>query len=181
MVDAVAAVLARHPKEKVLVHTVSYDLARALCDGLRSGPSRVYKYTTARERDTALRQFREHSEEGAVLVAPSMDRGVDLPGDECAVIVIAKVPFPNIGDRQINARLRAPGGKTWYTVQTARTIVQMSGRGMRHTNDHCTTYILDSQFVNNLWNKARRLFPPWWVEAIDWSDNLELPNVNYSL
>jgi hypothetical protein len=53
-------------------------------------------------------------------------------------------------------------------VEAIRTLVQMSGRGMRHTDDWCHTWILDNQFKTNLW-KSRRFIPAWWQEAIVWS------------
>jgi Rad3-related DNA helicase len=103
-----------------------------------------------------------------VLVAPSMDRGVDLADDLCRVVVIAKVPFPYLGDRQVSARLHSPGGQTWYNVQTIRSIVQMTGRATRHSSDRSTSYILDSQFERQVWWKGRQLFPGWWTDALDW-------------
>jgi Rad3-related DNA helicase len=84
--------------------------------------------------------------------------------------VICKVPFPNLGDKQISARLHSKGGNLWYRVQAVRSIVQMSGRGMRHEDDYCETYILDSQFVSNLWKQSKQLFPNWWVEALRWNE-----------
>mgnify|MGYP001558119374 FL=1 len=41
----------------------------------------------------------------------------------------------------------------------------MSGRGMRHKDDWCRTYILDAQF-GPLWLKWRHLFPKWFQEAV---------------
>jgi Rad3-related DNA helicase len=96
-----------------------------------------------------------------------LDRGVDLPDEQCRVVIIAKVPYPYLGDRQVNARLHSKGGQVWYNVQTVRSIVQMTGRGVRHEDDWCVSYIIDSQF-NNLWSRGRGLFPLWWKEAMEW-------------
>jgi Rad3-related DNA helicase len=105
------------------------------------------------------------SRPGSILFAQSMDRGIDLPGEACRVQVIAKIPFPSLGDRRTAARLYLPGGQDWYTVQTVRSIVQMTGRGVRSADDWATTYIFDAQF-RNLW-KQRSLFPAYWREAVD--------------
>lgn len=60
-----------------------------------------------------------------------------------------------------------PGGDNWYQSQAIKTLIQMSGRAIRHADDKATTYILDSQFTDNMWSK-KFLFPRWWTEAIIW-------------
>lgn len=180
LVDGIRSIVAQHPRDNVLVHTVSYQLT----DYLRRSLGRdlaVYSYSNAAERDRTLRNFTSQQSQhdacdnesegmprGCVLLAPSLDRGVDLPDDQCRVIVIAKIPYPYLGDRQIQQRLYGTrNGRVWYTVQTVRSIIQMAGRGMRHAEDHCVTYILDAQF-SNLWNEGRRFFPQWFKEAVVW-------------
>jgi Rad3-related DNA helicase len=98
-----------------------------------------------------------------VLLAPSLERGVDLPKDQCGVIIIAKVPYPSIGDKQVNTRLYStPNGQLWFQVQTVRAIVQSTGRGMRSADDFCISYILDKQFAKI----PKELLPGYWKEAI---------------
>lgn len=168
---AIQAILLKHPRDRVLIHTVSYNLTELLAYQLRRGkyqvPGRnIVTYTEGRDRHRALQQYRDVP--GSVLLAPSMERGIDLPGDMCRVQIIAKVPFPYLGDRQVNARMRMGNeGQVWYAVQTVRDIVQMCGRGMRYADDQCTTYILDQQFAKNLWQKNKGLFPGWFKEAVD--------------
>jgi Rad3-related DNA helicase len=103
--------------------------------------------------------------EDAVLLAPSFERGIDLPEEDCQVIIIAKVPYPYLGDKQISARMRTRGGQTWYAVQTIRSIAQMTGRGMRSAGDWCDTYVLDAQF-RRIYKDHKRLFPKWWRESL---------------
>lgn len=80
-----------------------------------------------------------------------------------------KVPYPNLGDRMVRMRAYMGGeGRAWYQSQTVRTIVQMAGRGMRHKDDWCETYILDSQFGEGVWSRGRQLFPQWFREAMVW-------------
>jgi Rad3-related DNA helicase len=95
-----------------------------------------------------------------------MDRGVDLPDDLCKCQVIAKVPYPNLGDKQVSARLHnTKDGKLWYAAETARTIVQMCGRGVRHANDECVVYVLDSSFLR-WYAQWQLLLPVWFRQAI---------------
>jgi Rad3-related DNA helicase len=171
MVEAVGHVLDRHPGERVLVHTVSYAWTQFLHDNLRlTHGSRLLSYANSQERESILETYKSRPD--AVLLAPSLDRGIDLPYELCSVIVITKVPYPNLGDQQIKKRFYGTGqaGKNWYVTETIRSIVQMTGRGMRHRDDYCTTYILDSQFRSNVWANSigRTRIPRWWTDALSW-------------
>jgi len=156
---------------RTVIHTVSYSLARdihrSLSDYYRARGRLVVTYALAGERAAALSQYIRTP--GSILVAPSADRGVDLPDDLCRLQIIAKVPFPNLGDRMVSMRLHMDGGQTWYTAETIRTIVQMAGRGVRHKDDYCQTMILDSQFAS-VWARGKGLFPRWFKEAIVWEN-----------
>lgn len=151
---------------KVLVHTVSASLARYVYEHSRhSGRMLVYGFNGL-GREKVLETFKA-SEKPAVLVAQSMDRGVDLPDALARVVIILKVPYPDLGDRQVSKRVYASkDGKSWYQTQTWRTLVQMSGRGMRHERDSCVVEILDAQFGERLWPQSKRLAPRWWTEAL---------------
>ena len=165
---AIARICEQHPGERVLVHTVAYGLNDRLVDALRHERGfdrKVVTYRRAADREQALAEYRRTP--GAVLLSPSMERGVDLPGDLCRVVVVAKVPFPALGDKRVSARVHLPGGQQWYTVQAIRDVVQMTGRGVRSATDHATTYILDRQFVTNLYGRNEMLFPKWWRDAVD--------------
>jgi len=161
---AISQLLARAPG-RVLIHTVSYDLNDYLYKELRDArPS--FTYAKSSDKDLAIRRYRD--QDSSVLYAPSLERGVDLPDDFCRHIVVAKIPFPNLGDKQISSRLYSRGGQSWYAMKTIRSLVQMTGRGMRSENDWCNSYILDSQFLTHIWNRTRHLLPAWWKEALVW-------------
>jgi len=131
-----------------------------------SGTGRtVIAYTHASQKEDALAEFRRTK--GAILIASSMERGVDLKGDDCRVQIIAKCPYPYLGDPQVSKRMNGPGGQEWYSVTTVRSIVQMTGRGVRNKEDWCHTYILDAQFGSNVLKRSKRLFPKWWIEAME--------------
>jgi ATP-dependent DNA helicase DinG len=167
MVDRIAEDLKRHPDDRVLVHTVSYAFTEYVYQKLIKRTSRsVFRYTSARGKDAALRDYLDFP--SSILLAPSMDRGVDLPGEACRVQMITKVPFPNVKDRQIQKRMYGSGGRTWYAVQTVRTLVQMCGRAIRSKDDWAVTYVYDQDFGSNLWARNRYLFPKWFQEAIVW-------------
>jgi len=161
---ALTQIMDRHPDDRIMVHTVSYQLNRKLYDVLKGHGRFLATYQNAKEREAALSLYL--ASDNGVLLAPSMERGVDLKGDAARVVVVAKCPLPALGDRRIAARTRLPGGQLWYTVQTVRDIVQMTGRGVRSADDWCTTYILDAQFTKNVW-RNKHLLPQWWRDAVD--------------
>lgn len=163
--DAIKTLLTTRTAGRVLIHTVSYDLNGYLYDELSNlRPS--FTYQESKGKDRALASYRAN--DSAVLFAPSMERGLDLPHDFCRHIIIPKIPFPSLGDKQISARLHSRGGQLWYSVLTIRTLIQMTGRGMRDVSDQCNSYILDAQFISNIWRKSGHLLPRWWVDALIW-------------
>jgi ATP-dependent DNA helicase DinG len=163
--DGIAKVLDEgEPGSNVLVHTVSYDLTKYLAE--QDWDREVLSYNSSDQRSDILRRVYSNPG-GGLLLAPSFDRGIDLPDDLCRIQIVAKVPFPNLGDRQVGARLHSAGGQQWYNVQTARSLIQMTGRGVRHKEDWCRTYILDTQFIK-FWKQNKYLFPEWWADALVW-------------
>jgi Rad3-related DNA helicase len=104
-----------------------------------------------------------------VFVSPSSTRGVDLPDGLCRFIIIPKAPFQSKADKLVKSRLYTPGGLGgfWYRAMCAMDIVQASGRGVRHQDDHCTTYLLDKQ-IEKLVVNNQNLFPRYWIEAVDY-------------
>ncbi len=164
----VARVLEKHPGVNVLVHTVSYRLAREIAEGV-DDVRPVITYDQARSRETALAAFKGYAGKGgAILVASSMDRGVDLPHQMCRVQVVCKVPMPSLGSRQVGERMRGRGGQAWYLMETVRSMVQMTGRGVRNVDDWCVTYILDAYFSKTLKDGKRAgMFPEWWIEGLE--------------
>jgi len=162
LADAVLAILAHHQEHRVLVHTVSYKLAKDLRRLLPSD-DRYFWLEGSAQLEGMLSDYLARPD--SVLIAPALERGLDLPDDACRVVIICKAPFPSLGDPQVNARMNLPGGRQWYTDQTLRSLVQMTGRGVRHETDWCITYVLDNQ-VDRLVNQYHSRLPSWWLEAV---------------
>ncbi len=162
LVKRVAEIIDEHPDEKILVHTVSYEVRNYLKDNLDQ--HRIITHDTFNRADI-LETFKG-SVKPLVLLSPSMDRGVDLPGEECRVIIIAKVPYPDLGDPQVNKRVHASkDGNNWYAHKAVSKIIQMSGRAVRNEKDYAETYILDRQF-KKVYVDHRKLFPAWFKESV---------------
>ena len=163
MAKTISKIAAHHSDERILVHTVSYQLADYLGKEVNDG--RFYTYRNANEREEALSAWLQSY--NGIMYAPSFDRGIDLADDKCRVVVVAKVPYPNLKDKQISNRLYSKGGQGWYSMLTVRSMVQMTGRAMRSKDDSCEIYLLDGQFMSNIWRKSRRMLPKWWSEALN--------------
>ena len=154
-------ILEKHKGDKGLIHTNSYKCQRYINRNLPN--SRLISHTS-KNREEVLNYF-EKDENPLVLVSPSMSEGVDLPYDKCRFQVIYKIPFPYLGDKQVDMRRRRD--QKWYAYKTVMTLMQAYGRGMRAEDDSCYTYILDSD-VNMILKSPlyRSLIPDFFKEAI---------------
>lgn len=169
VIEGTLKVLERHPGVNVLVHTHTYLLAKEFARALKVDGREVITYTESREKDYALERFKaKASSGGAIMVASSMDRGVDLPGDYCRVQVIVKVPMASLGSRQVSERLRGPGGQAWYAMETVRNVMQMTGRAVRSKEDWAVTYVLDQHFGKLLGDgKKMGMWAQWWLDGLE--------------
>lgn len=179
---AIEQICLRH-EGRVLVHTVSYALTQGLARRCRpmlpeARRRRVFSHLDSRSKNAAIKAWLDH--ENAVMFSPSMMRGVDLANDACRVQIIAKCPFPSLGDKQVSLRLHLPGGQLWYSVRTIRDIVQMTGRAVRSEDDWAVTYILDQQFVRNVWSRYRSLFLPSFTEVVRGNQDLRWLMAEYN-
>lgn len=163
LVKGIEKILDNHRGEKGMIHTVSWKLNQAVL-GLNN--PRLISHNT-HDKDDALEAFKRSTNK--VFVSPSSIRGVDLPDDLCRFVIIAKAPFQSLGDKLVSARVYGSGlGEFWYRSICAMDIVQASGRGVRHKDDYCTTYLLDRQ-IEKLVVDNQNLFPRYWMEAVDYA------------
>jgi ATP-dependent DNA helicase DinG len=98
-----------------------------------------------------------------VMVTPSMRLGVDLKDELARWQIIAKVPYPYLGDPQVKKRTEIDSG--WYEYQTITSIIQTYGRVCRSETDYGETYILDGKF-DDIFSRNMSYFPMWFKEAI---------------
>ncbi|HEX2865338.1 MAG TPA: helicase C-terminal domain-containing protein [Deinococcales bacterium] len=162
LAEAVSRLLDRHP-EKGIIHAHSYQILRYLLEALpERHQGRLIAHTSAAGREDALRRHLE-SDDGTVLITPSMTEGVDLADDQARWQVIVKVPYPYLGDAQVAARRAAD--PQWYEWRTALRLVQAYGRAVRSPTDRAVTYVLDAQFGGWVRRQGDRL-PGWFREAI---------------
>ena len=161
LVEAMTEIMEKHNNEKGLVHCVSHNRAKRLENDL---PSKRWLRTEPGMLAAAVEELKA-SKEPRILLSPSAERGLDLPDDDCRWTVLIKVPFPDLDNKQVKRRLYGSSdGEEWYAWETAKRIVQASGRGMRHPLDSNHAYILDKQF-DRLATQWEHLFPTWFKES----------------
>ena len=162
-------ILRKHSRDKGLIHSHSYQNSRFITQNIPN--SRLISHTSF-NRERVLEHF-EKDENPLVLVSPSMSEGVDLPYDNCRFQIIYKIPFPYLGDMQINFRQKKD--KRWYAYKTVMTIMQSYGRGMRAKDDSCTTYILDKDILMLFRSPLyKSLIPRFFKEAIVENDYIKI-------
>ena len=96
-----------------------------------------------------------------------MNEGVDLPGDLCRFQIIYKIPYPNTQDKQTKKRMKMDN--RWYKYQTALSLVQTVGRGMRYEDDYCMTYFIDNRLNDFILKDelSNNFLPDTFIEAIN--------------
>lgn len=156
-------ILEAHPEDKGIIHCHSYALGVKIYDYLRSRPigRRVLFASKAAERATLFSRHR-FSADPTVMLSPSIAEGFSFDDDLARFQIIAKVPFPYLGDRQVAAKMKLD--QDWYTLQTVMTVLQACGRIVRSDTDHGSTYILDHDFIR-LYEDNSKFFPKWFCES----------------
>jgi Rad3-related DNA helicase len=101
------------------------------------------------------------------MLSPSIAEGFSFDDDLARWQIIAKVPYPYLGDRQVAAKMKQD--RDWYVLQTVMTVLQACGRIVRSDIDHGTTYILDSDFIR-LFEDNTKFFPKWFKDAFKFYD-----------
>jgi ATP-dependent DNA helicase DinG len=159
LAEAIRRILATHPNEKGIIHCHSYKVSSYIMKNIKSKRLLTHK---SEDREDVLNQHIS-SKEPTVLVTPSMTEGVDLKGDASRFQIICKVPYPYLGDKLVQKRMRK--WSWWYPLQTAKTVIQSLGRSIRSSDDFAVSYILDSDW-NRFYGQNQDMFPDTFKEAV---------------
>ena len=152
-----------HRKDKGIIHTTSYEQLNFIKENIPQDNARRLLVTDPEIQRDEVIQEHINSVKPTVLISPSLHTGLDLKGELSRFQIITKVPYPNKGDRWINAKRHVD--EDWYYWQTALKLAQAYGRSIRSKEDWAKTYILDSAFGYFL-NKNRNVLPKWFIQAI---------------
>lgn len=163
--DEIRELAEHHTGKKGLVHTVSYDRAEALYERLSDiavlHDRKERRRKTGKDDQAFLDKW--YVSDKPVFLSPACMEGVDLVDDKCRWQVLAKVPYPNLGDSRVRFIANEREEWSWYNCQTNMKIMQSVGRGVRHPKDSCTYYVLDKCIHDVI---RRPEVPTWFTAAI---------------
>lgn len=156
----VSRILQLHSNEKGYIFTNSYKISNYLIKEVKT--DRFSYHDSAGDRMAALNKH-INSSNNTVLITPSMNIGIDLKDDLSRFQIIVKMPFPYLGDKQIQRKMQI--NKEWYIWKTLVELIQTVGRSIRSDDDYAVTYILDRDW-EMLYSRAKTILPPWFMESI---------------
>lgn len=157
LTTAIDTILDMHPEENGLIHTVSYMLANEVYKRSRH-KARMFM---TKDRNEMVGELR--TRKNVVVLSPSIEKGFDAKGDMARFQIVAKVPYPHLGDSLV--KYNASNTPGWYPRKTTLRVVQACGRVTRGVNDYGVTYVIDSNF-KRLYEGNPQLFPEWFKESV---------------
>jgi Rad3-related DNA helicase len=153
-------IMKRHAGHRGIIHCQSFELSSILREEV-ADPRFLFQGDFDNDKQAMLA---EHGRKRAsVIVAPSMAEGLDLKDDLARFQVIAKIPWPSLGDKVIKER--AARDEKYYAYLTALKLVQSYGRIVRSKDDWGHSYIVDTGF-ESFFARNYNLIPGWVREAI---------------
>lgn len=159
VVEILDQIISKHKGQRGIIHTGSYQFTNYIKSKSKH-TFRLMDYENSKEKASTLELFRK--KEDAVLMGPSLLEGLDLKDDVSRFQIFFKVPYPNISDPLIKAKMSA--SSEWYDWKTGISIMQGVGRSVRSKDDWAVTYVLDACF-RSLINK-QGFFPPSFADRI---------------
>ncbi|MES2626633.1 MAG: ATP-dependent DNA helicase DinG [Pseudomonadota bacterium] len=106
------------------------------------------------------RQTVDRQQASIIFGLASMAEGIDLPGNYCTHVVIAKIPFPvpnDPVDSTLGEWVKAQGRNPFQEIsipEAALRLIQASGRLLRQESDTGTITILDERLVTRSYGRA---------------------------
>lgn len=144
-----------HMHERGIIQTGSYQNAQHLLNALpREIKKRCLFYFDSDEKKQAIREFLDMDvpiNSNRILIGPTLIEGLNFPDNMCRFQICIKVPYAYLGNAYVKKKQECIKG--WYEYDAINKICQGIGRGIRHKDDWCTTYILDgciAQLVGKL-------------------------------
>ena len=159
-------IMDKHAGERGIIHCHSYVLGDRIAEFI-SQTEHAHRLIYPRKGEDRDEAFQQHSnfDEPSIIMSPSMTEGFDFADDLARWQVIAKVPYPSLGDAQVVAKMEED--QEWYNQQVASTILQAAGRVCRSDTDYGVTYCFDADLYQ-FWNKSKYLFPKWFQKSFIW-------------
>ena len=149
-----------------VIFTPSYKLAKDIDSVIRSDLEsfgyRVIINNNSDERNPCILDFTT-THDKVILISPSFSEGVNFNDDISRFAIIPKHPFLSLSSNRI--RRRSEIDQDWYISKSINTLIQQSGRSVRHEGDYAVTYILDIN-SRNIYNSNKDKMPSWFNDAV---------------
>ena len=155
----VAQILERHAGQRGIIHCHSNQLARDLFQGVDTDR---FLFQDHFNGDKKAMMEAHALRADSVIVAPAMAEGFDFKNELGRFQIIAKIPWPSLGDRVIKER--AAKNPAYYGWLTSLKLVQSYGRIVRSKDDWGYTYIVDGGF-ESFFGRNAAFLPTWFREA----------------
>ena len=160
----------RRPMQSAIDTLISRYVSKGFPWGVIHSVSKKYRdflLTESRFRGIMVTESKDHEQRVAdgrpsVLVSPSVTEGWDGVDNLCRFIIIPKVPFADLSDAWTRRRMNEDART--YAQQALVSIVQGAGRGMRHRDDFCDTWILDEAWAS-LYRRYKDWLPKSFIES----------------
>lgn len=164
MIQGIKTVCDIHKTENGIIHTTSFGVSEWLVTNLEGKiPQRIYHHNpdSGDDRNAVIKAF-SNATKPSVLISPSITEGLDLKYDLARFGIVAKIPYPYLGDQWVKARMDL--SNEWYRRQAIIQILQACGRIVRAIDDKGVTYILDGSW-GYLFKQTAHTIPDWWIEG----------------
>lgn len=165
LLDTIKHILDEHKDDNGVIHTGNFMIAKWLVNELEDNIKHDIFHHNPNgldSRDACINGF-INCKKPSLIISPSVTEGLDLSDGKGRFGIIVKLPYLQLQDLWVKRRMELD--KSWYSNCCAKTIIQSTGRIVRHGEDHGINYILDSNFDNLLkYNKNK--FPKWWTDSI---------------
>ena len=159
VVEILDQIISKHKGQRGIIHTGSYMFSNYIKQNSKH-TFRLMDYETSKGKKGIIEVFKK--KEDGVLMGPSLLEGLDLKDDISRFQIFFKVPYPNLSDPLIKAKMEH--SNEWFDWKTGISIMQGVGRSVRSKDDWAVTYVLDACF-RSLINK-QGFFPPSFAERI---------------
>jgi Rad3-related DNA helicase len=140
----------KHNTHRGIIQTGSYAHAKTLMSYLPYDIlQRCLFYDGSESKKTILNDFLDrncYNDDNSILIGPTLIEGLNFPDDMCRFQICIKVPYACLGSEYVRKKMEYVNG--WYEYDVLNKLCQGIGRGIRHKNDWCKTYILDGCITN---------------------------------
>lgn len=134
-------ILSEYPYKRGLILTSSKKKCYQIFDSLSVDNKKRIIIAHSDNIDESLKNHRKSL--NSILLSSSLWEGVDLKGDLSEFQIIAKTPYPNLGEKRVQRKKE--NNPLWFSSVTIMKLLQGFGRSVRDFDDKAITHVLDSR------------------------------------